>query len=300
MLFNEINGTYFKIVSKLINQAVDGDLDLSKITDIIRQYGFAESALCIPEKIFSQEWPVINKDGSTPILKKCEIPLTHIQKRWMKSLLRDPRIKLFDIDSTGLDDIEPLFDPEDIVLFDQHSDGDDYQDEKYIRNFKTIMLAIENNSSLEIVFKSTRDKSHRWVCKPEKIEYSLKDDKFRIHVKGREKRNTINIGRIIDCSIMDDNSVWSEAVEVPCCRSIIIEISDVRNTLERAMLHFSDLRKETIKFSECLYRMTLYYNPEDETEILIRVLSFGPTIKVIEPESFVELIRERLHMQRQL
>lgn len=87
---------------------------------------------------------------------------------------------------------------------------------------------------------------------------------------------------------------------MPCSRSIIIEISDVRNTLERAMLHFSDLQKETIKFSECLYRMTLYYNPEDETEILIRVLSFGSTIKVIEPESFVELIRERLHMQRQL
>ena len=36
----------------------------------------------------------------------------------------------------------------------------------------------------------------------------------------------------------------------------------------------------------------------DETEIVIRVLSFGPYVKVLEPESFVNLIKERLISQK--
>ena len=38
----------------------------------------------------------------------------------------------------------------------------------------------------------------------------------------------------------------------------------------------------------------------DETEILIRILSFGPVLKVIEPEDMVARIRERLAQQRDL
>ena len=36
----------------------------------------------------------------------------------------------------------------------------------------------------------------------------------------------------------------------------------------------------------------------DETEIVIRVLSFGPYVKALEPESFVNLIKERLISQK--
>ena len=36
----------------------------------------------------------------------------------------------------------------------------------------------------------------------------------------------------------------------------------------------------------------------DETEIVIRVLSFGPYVKVLEPESFANLIKERLISQK--
>lgn len=46
--------------------------------------------------------------------------------------------------------------------------------------------------------------------------------------------------------------------------------------------------------------MTVWYDKDDETELLIRILSFGPMIRVIEPESFVELVRERIAKQFQL
>ena len=60
----------------------------------------------------------------------------------------------------------------------------------------------------------------------------------------------------------------------------------------RALMHFSDLAKETEKLDESHYLLTVQYDKSDETEMLFRVLSFGPTIKVREPEDFKELIRK--------
>ena len=79
-----------------------------------------------------------------------------------------------------------------------------------------------------------------------------------------------------------------------------MELYDSRNALERAMLHFSDLEKETERLDDKHYRITLNYKQGDETEILIRILSFGPVLKVIEPETMVRQIRERLERQEAL
>ena len=45
--------------------------------------------------------------------------------------------------------------------------------------------------------------------------------------------------------------------------------------------------------------MTLNYRQEDETELLIKIISFGPLVKVVEPDSFSSLIRERIEKQFQ-
>ena len=76
-----------------------------------------------------------------------------------------------------------------------------------------------------------------------------------------------------------------------------MDLYDSRNALERAMLHFTDLEKETERIDDRHYRITLNYKQGDETEILIRVLSFGPVLKVTAPESMVSQIRERLDRQ---
>ena len=66
------------------------------------------------------------------------------------------------------------------------------------------------------------------------------------------------------------------------------------------MLHFSDLEKETERIDDRHYRIILHYRQGDETEILIRILSFGPVLKVLEPETMVAQIRERLAKQMAL
>ena len=81
---------------------------------------------------------------------------------------------------------------------------------------------------------------------------------------------------------------------------MVFELIDERNALERVMLHFSDLEKETVRLDETHYRVELWYKQSDETEILIRILSFGPVLRVLEPEAFLGLIRERLKKQKKL
>lgn len=39
------------------------------------------------------------------------------------------------------------------------------------------------------------------------------------------------------------------------------------------------------------------YNKSDETEMVIRILSFGPLLRVQEPSGFIELLRHRLRKQ---
>ena len=81
--------------------------------------------------------------------------------------------------------------------------------------------------------------------------------------------------------------------------TVMLEITNERNALERAMLQFSYLAKRTERIDQKTFRMTLHYRQEDETELLIKIISFGPLVKVVEPDSFASLIRERIEHQFQ-
>ena len=63
-------------------------------------------------------------------------------------------------------------------------------------------------------------------------------------------------------------------------------------------MHFAHFRKQVEKTEDGRYRITVYYDKEDEMELVIRVLSFGPLIRVTEPQRFVGLIRQRLIEQK--
>ena len=81
-------------------------------------------------------------------------------------------------------------------------------------------------------------------------------------------------------------------------KNLTLLITDERNALERAMLHFAHFEKQAERTDDGRYILRLKYYENDETEIVIRVLSFGPYVKVLEPESFVNLIKERLISQK--
>ena len=58
--------------------------------------------------------------------------------------------------------------------------------------------------------------------------------------------------------------------------------------------------KEAEKIGGERYRIKIFYDSSDETELVIRVLSFGPFVEVTEPQNFRNLIIDRLKRQKNI
>lgn len=300
MLFSEVYGTYYNVLAQLLGKAVEGDLTQETMLRIVREMGFEESVLTIPEALENQTWPLITTDYSTPLEHKPTMPLTTLQKRWLKALLNDPRIRLFDPPMDGLEDVEPLYPPDTFVYFDRYNDGDPFDDPGYQKRFRCILSAIRHKRWLRIQFTGRSGKSHFWRCIPYKLEYSAKDDKFRLISANSHSSLSINLGRVTRCLLLEPYTDEDYCPKPMTKRILVLELTDERNALERVMLHFSHLDKETERIGDNHYRITLHYEQEDETELLIRVLSFGPVLKVVFPEDFVKKLCERLEKQKRM
>lgn len=297
MLFNEIYGSYYTTVAKILTEAVQGTLTEKKLNSIVQNEAFGES-WTIPDSLKSGDWPLLLPDYKTPLKNIPSMPLTDIEKRWMKSLLLDPRIKLFSPSIDGLEDVKPLFTPDMICYYDRYTDGDDFSDEEYIARFRLLLDAIHGKRKVKIYFVSRRGRKREIICIPFKLEYSEKDDKFRLIAARGNRCISINLSTIENCEMLERCPNEEYIPPVPKMKTLVLELTDERNALERAMLHFSPLEKETEKLDEKHYRIKLKYQEDDETELVIRVLSFGPLLKVISPESIADEIKQRINNQK--
>lgn len=298
MIFSEIYGTYFSVLSRILDRAVEGGLTRPELERIVREQGFAESILTIPEKLTDGSWPLLTDDLKTPLGHKPRRPLTLLEKRWMKALLSDPRIRLFDPPTEGLEDVQPLYPKDAILWYDRYADGDPYEDPAYIAHFRTILTALREKRMLHLEFQGRNGEPHCWDCVPHRLEYSGKDDKFRLITGNNRAVLSVNLARITACSLL--GPVTFTSTDRMRRQTLKLELTDERNALERVMLHFSHLEKQTERIGENRYRLTLRYEKEDETELLIRVLSFGPALKVISPEKFRTRLLRRIERQRAL
>ena len=297
MIFSEVYGSYFKAVSAILAKAAAGMLTERELTRTVLETAFGESLITIPAKLSDGSWPLLTRNFATPLRHAPHTPLTRLEKQWLKALLLDPRVRLFAPSEEGLEDLEPLFTPEQFVYFDRYTDGDDFSDPKYIEHFQRILRAMREKRRLRVRFHGHRGTRNSCLCIPYRLEYSSKDDKFRLLTGFRGKPMTINLSCIDSVQLLEP---WEESTcHLPAEReqTLVMDLLDERNALERAMLHFSDLEKETERLDERHYRIRLRYRQGDETELLIRILSFGPVLKLLEPPALVEQIRGRLARQ---
>lgn len=299
MLFNEVYGNYYNTVAAILDAAIDNSISSEEIRKIVEEKAFAESIVTIPEQLSDGgEWPLLDNTGMAVIKHETYMPPTTLEKRWLKALLLDPRIELFNPDKKGLEDVEPLFHPEDIVFFDQFSDGDPYQDEKYIEIFRLILSALKNRRTLRILYP-LKNGSEKWMtCNPIRLEYSLRDDKLRLISASKSRVNTINLSKIIECEVGNTFKDVEAKELLHDKRTVELLLKDERQALERVMMQFSVYEKVTEKVEDDTYRFILTYEAEDEIDIIIKVLSFGPNLKVVGPEGFVKQIKNRLVMQK--
>ena len=95
MIFNEVYGCYYNAVAEMLRMAIDGKLNEREMYRIAGEYAFEESSLSLVPAIRQQEWQLIDEQYHTPITKKPTMPLTTLEKRWLKTILSDKRMVLF-------------------------------------------------------------------------------------------------------------------------------------------------------------------------------------------------------------
>ncbi len=381
MFFHEIYNTYYLAVERMIRQAASGMLDEKSAWEIARETAFSESFLYILDAVRSETWQVVTKDFRTPLQNLPKRPLTDLERQWVAAVKQDPRMRLFEPETAGTGagaepetDAEqgaesetakrrkaekgrtfpPLYSLNDFYITDAPGEGDPYGSQEYRAVFRMVLKAAEEGGPLRIRYVSGKGREREDIYLPLRLEYSEKDDRFRLLAQGRRGFTILNLSRIKEC-VPEKEAAGTDAAQEELLRrgrwknrsresaagqgagairkaaagqkvggahlseqgsaagtfgrrrpgagfarrkkKVVLELTDERNALERCMLHFADLEKRTEQAAHRCYRIEILYRAEDETEILIRVLSFGPFLKVTEPGSFVSLVKERLKKQ---
>ena len=200
--------------------------------------------------------------------------------------------------TSDLEDVEPLFAIEDVVYFDKYLDGDDYDNPEYIKNFRVITRAIKEWRNVKIEFYSGKGKKCNGVFSPIKIEYSDKEDKFRVLSAGMRDIRVVNMGRIISCQLLDEKFDKNLKLPERKLEKVVFDLTDERNVLERAMMKFAHYKKQVERMDDNKYHVELEYDRDDETDVVIQLMTFGSFVQVLSPETIRQDIASR--MKRQL
>ncbi len=310
-LFSEIFGCYYKVITEIVNNS---PLSVDEIRNIINENGFAESCFHLLPKL--ETLPFVEKKGNkyySLLENKIKMPITNIEKSWLKAISQDSRFDLFaeDYDKSKLDNIEPLYEQNLFRYYDKYSNGDDFGNCYYQKYFHKINDAMENRTSVKIVYQNPKGRITVNHYIPVKFEFSPKDDKFRFFAARIRNGKLIdyvclNMGRILD--VRNSNETYNGELNLELHiekfdseEPVIVEIYDERNAIERFMVEFSTYRKNS-EFDEntksC--KTKIYYRKTDEIEVLIKLLSFGPTLKVLGPERFLKLFKYRIQKQYEM
>ena len=192
--------------------------------------------------------------------------------------------------------MEPLFTRDNYRIFDQYADGDPFEDETYIRNFRLVLNAIREKKPIQVTMINRLGKEAWARLVPVGLEYSMKDDKIRV-IASRCKFRTFNLGRITSCEYYTGSGPWRLPPPRENRVELTLEITDERNALERVLLHFAHFEKQCERLEDNRYLLRLKYYEDDETEMVIRILSFGPCVRVTGPENVVDHVKKRLGKQ---
>lgn len=321
-IFSEIYGAYFLAAEKILNCK---SISENEIYSIISETAFKDSNLFLPRKLIPDnngaDLGLLKRDSDGKLIPVIKNPppkiITALRKSWLKAKLSDPKFQLFLDDETllklgkRLENEKPLYKRKHFRYVDIFSDGDNFSDPSYRSNFRTVLSALKKKEILHITFMTGKNVQRKSLFLPVKIQYSQKNDKFRLYCCSVYKNEItgsgiINIGRIISVinthkTIAEEPDIKSifeqRKVQIPAT----VKVTPERNGVERFMMEFASYEKQAernTETNECVVK--IWYDKQDETELLIRLLSFGPVVEILGPEDFRKQAFERIKKQYDL
>ena len=291
-------------------------------------------------KAYARDSGLIDQNGQTIfVMPPCDylfhlLPLTKVEVRWLLTILEDPLAGIFLTEEwrRGLKEIlsraprtDGAFQIQKICYFDRYQGKGNLESEgkrispsgritKKERIFlKLIYEAMKSEKKIRVSFRNWKGEKRSVICAPAWVEYSRRDDIFRIwYVQHKtEKIMKINLPRITALTVLDgsryhldrEKKLLEERYQDTMTKIKVEFYQGKRNLPDRILTEFSLWKKKCIYDPQTeKYTMTLYYSTEDEKEILVRLLGYGPYIKILASEDnyVLEEIKRRIAVQRDL
>ena len=236
-------------------------------------------------------------------------PLTTIEISFLKTIVNDDKCKLIlgkafnslkaELDKPAYDEIYPYFNKGNYVIFDQYINGDktSITEKYYQENFNQILNAIKAKTPLS--FKYSEDEiSKTKISIPEKIEYSQKEDRFKVILNS--KNRPLDIQNIHNCGNTDGALSPAKEKEILTCVVAVNVPKDKKFIRDRLFREFSPFERDCEKVDETGHILSFKFEKGDFKEIAYRLLQFGPYVYCSEPECVRERIKEKVDMQYEL
>jgi predicted DNA-binding transcriptional regulator YafY len=181
------------------------------------------------------------------------------------------------------------------------------QDLKGIEYFSTLYNAVQNKTPLEITYKDFKvEEPYTYIFHPYYLkEYNNRWFLFGLHVESGKEDWNVAIDRIVSVTPSSVSFKANESIDWQDYFSDMIGVSKgIDAVLENVVLHFNQLTgkymenkslHETQKhkwINDSTLELKIKVMPNYELERLI--LSYGESVKVIEPQHLRETIKERL------
>ena len=321
-LFNEIFNHYYFQVGAMLIDILSGSKsvqNIEKTIDSIIKFGkdskkekstLTELRKNLYEYLYKLVSTVVSQKKAGKFSFEIEpkqnygalIPLTLIEIQWLRNILEHPKAKLF-LDAKEINHIKEslpvlnMFDISEYEYYDQYTDMKTvYAKKDYIDHFRSVISATNNSKLVSMNYSTPAGKSFSGVYALQHIEYSKRDDKFRVNaVDENENVFTLNLERICSIEVLDSvfdskkiSSLISKSYEENK-KNIVIKFTDRKNVPDRILSEFSPWKKECTKdINTNIYTLNLEYDKNDTLEIVVRLLSYGPYILIVSDDGGVK------------
>lgn len=182
----------------------------------------------------------------------------------------------------------------------------DVVDSGLAQKLQTVLTAI--HSKRELIY-SNHTKNGDYIDKravPYKIEYSIAEDKLRVSMWSTDKECPIkaNLSSMFDLSLGNEVT-GRESIEEMVSRRLNSDplcfiVTDKRGAVERALLTFTKYKRNIEKLEDSRYKFEITYYSFDENALISDILSFGPMIEVVSPQSVRDKVIERIRQGQTL
>lgn len=229
------------------------------------------------------------------------VPLTTLELRWLKTIIRDQKMKLFfskdeiTLLQNLLDENAPSIKalPMNKVVFFDRFRFTEKNARRETAVLATILEGIYDQRTVRLKYHTNQKGPRHGEFRPIVLEFSKRNNRFQGYFQNCKTNAilTINIAQI-ETATETGTAFDYSAVEIALAdyrknntTSVEIEFSNVKNIVDRILTEFSPWEKRCSYDAKTRkYRLTIFYQKPDELDLVVRLLGYGAYLCFVDKE----------------